>query len=218
MSEAELHYLKARMWGGRLAKAKRGELRTPLPVGFVYDDEQTVMLDPDHQVRQVIATFFEVFRRTRSARATMRHFHANQILFPSVLLRGARKGELVWGKLLYTRAIQMLHNPEVRIVYKVSPEPAAKTPRREISLDCLGGHQLLLAKDGFRARTTPLLSPDLLLVPTVFVYRLEHGDTVFRAYTRMQRVRGTNNQSPEFSSFLYGGLHRFLNLLRCPKR
>ncbi len=38
MSEAELHYLKARMWGGRLAKAKRGELKTPLPVGFRYAD------------------------------------------------------------------------------------------------------------------------------------------------------------------------------------
>ena len=35
MSEAELHYLKARMWGGRLAKAKRGELKIQLPVGFV---------------------------------------------------------------------------------------------------------------------------------------------------------------------------------------
>ena len=117
MSEAELHYLKARMWGGRLAKAKRGQLRTALPVGFVYNDEDAVILDPDQQVQQVIATFFEVFSRTRSARATMQHFHANHILFPSRLLRGAQKGELVWAELLYTRAIQILHNPRYAGVF-----------------------------------------------------------------------------------------------------
>ena len=117
MSEAELHYLKARMWGGRLAKAKRGQLRTPLPVGLVYDDEDAVILDPDQQVRQVITTFFEVFSRTRSARATMQHFHTHHILFPSRLLRGARKGELVWVPLLYTRAIAILHNPRYAGVF-----------------------------------------------------------------------------------------------------
>ncbi len=36
MSEAELHFLKARMRGGLLNKARRGELHTPLPVGLVY--------------------------------------------------------------------------------------------------------------------------------------------------------------------------------------
>lgn len=36
MSEAELHVLRARLWGGILNKARRGELRCHLPVGFVY--------------------------------------------------------------------------------------------------------------------------------------------------------------------------------------
>ena len=34
MSEAELHMIRARLQGGLLTKARRGELRTPLPVGF----------------------------------------------------------------------------------------------------------------------------------------------------------------------------------------
>jgi hypothetical protein len=54
-----------------LAKAKRGELRTPLPVGFVYDEEDNVTFDPDRHVQQVIRTFFEVFSQKRSARTTM---------------------------------------------------------------------------------------------------------------------------------------------------
>jgi len=39
MSQAELHFLRARLQGGKLNKAKRGELKRPLPVGYVYDDE-----------------------------------------------------------------------------------------------------------------------------------------------------------------------------------
>jgi DNA invertase Pin-like site-specific DNA recombinase len=35
MSEAELHYLKARMRGGLLNKTKRGKLQKPLPIGYI---------------------------------------------------------------------------------------------------------------------------------------------------------------------------------------
>jgi hypothetical protein len=52
MSEVELHLIRARMRGGVLNKAKRGELETPLPFGFAYDDEGRVALDPDQQVQQ----------------------------------------------------------------------------------------------------------------------------------------------------------------------
>ncbi len=37
MSEAELHVLRARLQGGILNKARRGELECPLPVGFLYN-------------------------------------------------------------------------------------------------------------------------------------------------------------------------------------
>ena len=39
MSEAELHVLRARLRGGFLNKARRGELEMRLPVGFVYDSQ-----------------------------------------------------------------------------------------------------------------------------------------------------------------------------------
>jgi DNA invertase Pin-like site-specific DNA recombinase len=34
-SQAELHLLRARLQGGKLTKAKKGELRSPLPVGSI---------------------------------------------------------------------------------------------------------------------------------------------------------------------------------------
>src|SRR5207302_5568675 len=44
MSEAELHVLGARLRGGILNKARRGELRGHLPVGFVYNSEGALVL------------------------------------------------------------------------------------------------------------------------------------------------------------------------------
>jgi DNA invertase Pin-like site-specific DNA recombinase len=50
MSEAELHVMRARLRGGILNKARRGELEMRLPIGFVYDAEARVRLDPDARI------------------------------------------------------------------------------------------------------------------------------------------------------------------------
>src|SRR5204862_5511328 len=46
MSEAELHVMQARMRGSLLAKARRGELHVPLPVGLVYEAQGQVVWIP----------------------------------------------------------------------------------------------------------------------------------------------------------------------------
>jgi DNA invertase Pin-like site-specific DNA recombinase len=111
MSEAELHLLRARLRGGILNKARRGELPSRLPVGFVYDEQGRVRLDPDVQVRETITLFFRAFRRTGSALAAVRSFREQDLLFPRRLRRGPRKGQLVWGNRAHSRALQLLHNP-----------------------------------------------------------------------------------------------------------
>ncbi len=110
-SEAELHVLRARLRGGILNKAKRGELKNPLPVGLVYDALVRVVLDPDRQVQQSLQVFFTTFERTGSACATVKYFREHGLLFPRRLRRGLRKGELVWGPLVESRTLQVLHNP-----------------------------------------------------------------------------------------------------------
>ncbi len=128
MSEAELHYLKARMWGGRLAKAKRGELKTQLPVGLLYGEDGGAILDPDRHVQNVIRTFFETFRKKRSARSVVRHFQEHGIRFPCRVLKGAQKGEIIWGRLLYGRAIQILHNPRYAGIFSYGKVKTKRTP------------------------------------------------------------------------------------------
>src|SRR5215813_15563694 len=45
-AQAELHMIRARLHGGKLNKANKGELRCPLPVGFVFEGDR-IVLDPD---------------------------------------------------------------------------------------------------------------------------------------------------------------------------
>ena len=47
IAQAELHFMRARLLGGKLNKAKKGELRFPLPVGLLYAEAGGVVLDPD---------------------------------------------------------------------------------------------------------------------------------------------------------------------------
>ena len=69
MSEAELHMLRARLRGGILNKARRGELRLHLPIGFVYDVGGRVVFDPDKQVQETVRLlFFDLRADWRSER------------------------------------------------------------------------------------------------------------------------------------------------------
>jgi DNA invertase Pin-like site-specific DNA recombinase len=111
LSEAELHVIKARLQGGILNKARRGELESPLPVGFIYNPARQPVLDPDKQVQESLRLFFDTFTRTGSAMATMKAFHQRGLLLPRRLRKGPQKGDLVWAELTHSRALQVLHNP-----------------------------------------------------------------------------------------------------------
>ena len=76
ISEAELHFLRVRMQGGPLAKARRGDLRTRLPIGLVHDHGGKVTLDPDAGVRGAVALLMDTFAATGSARAVVKAFAA----------------------------------------------------------------------------------------------------------------------------------------------
>lgn len=111
LSEAELHFLKARLRGGQLTKARSGELVVPLPVGLVYDPAGRVVLDPDQGVRDAVAHLFATFTRTGSARATVKAFATEGLSFPSRVQTGPNRGTLAWLPLRHHRVLQVLHNP-----------------------------------------------------------------------------------------------------------
>jgi DNA invertase Pin-like site-specific DNA recombinase len=111
MSEAELHFLKARMRGGAINKARRGELEMRPPVGLVYRDDGVLVLDPDVEVQAALRLVFETFNRTGSAMQTVKVFHEQGLRFPRRIRKGVDKGDLHWVKAGHSRIIQILHNP-----------------------------------------------------------------------------------------------------------
>src|SRR5229473_1183492 len=64
MAESELHFLRARMQGGLLAKARRGALKRRLPAGLVHDAAGAIMLDPDTEVRGALQLLLDTFTAT----------------------------------------------------------------------------------------------------------------------------------------------------------
>jgi len=117
MAQAELHFLRARLLGGKLNKAKKGELRFPLPVGLCHDENGHIVLDPDEEVRGAVSLVFRLFRETGSAFAVVQNFAKRALRFPKRAYGGAWNGKLVWGRLTHTRVLCMLKNPSYAGVY-----------------------------------------------------------------------------------------------------
>jgi DNA invertase Pin-like site-specific DNA recombinase len=125
MSEAELHVLKARLRGGILNKVRRGEYRCVLPTGLVYDATGAVVFDPDTQVRETIAHFFETFARVGSAHQTVKAFRNEGLRFPS-RLRSPGSG-VIFHWLTASAAMRTLRNPRYAGAYAYGQRAYGRT-------------------------------------------------------------------------------------------
>jgi hypothetical protein len=117
MAQAELHFLHARLQGGKLNKAKKGELRFPVPVGFCYDEQGRIILDPDQEVQGAVSLVFRLFRETGSAFGVMQRFGKSALRFPKRSYGGAWDGRIIWGRLTHSRVLGMLKNPSYAGMY-----------------------------------------------------------------------------------------------------
>ena len=117
MAQAELHFLHARLQGGKLNKAQKGELRFPVPVGFCYDEQGRIILDPDQEVQGAVSLVFRLFRETGSAFGVMQRFAESALRFPKRSYGGAWDGRIIWGRLTHSRVLSMLKNPSYAGMY-----------------------------------------------------------------------------------------------------
>ncbi len=140
LSEAELHFLKSRMIGGRRNKARRGAFRIRLAVGYVWEEGE-IRMDPDERVRDAVGLFFTCFARLGSAAALARHFEEKHQAFPRRDGWGSLGVAASWGALSVSRAVQLLHNPIYAGVYAY----ARSCPRQEDPEDPGAGGHILLA-------------------------------------------------------------------------
>jgi DNA invertase Pin-like site-specific DNA recombinase len=117
MAQAELHFLHARLQGGKLNKAKKGELRFPLPVGYGYDEQGRIVPDADEEVRGAVEMVFRLFRETGSAYAVVHRFAERGLRFPKRAYGGAWDGKIIWGRLSHSRVLGVLKNPSYAGMY-----------------------------------------------------------------------------------------------------
>ena len=109
MGEMELHVMAQRLQANKRAAAERGELRTPLPVGYVHDDAGDIVIDPDAEVQAAIRDVFAAFAACGSAYGVVTAFEERR--FPLRAYGGAWAGQLRWGRLTHARVLGVLKNP-----------------------------------------------------------------------------------------------------------
>jgi DNA invertase Pin-like site-specific DNA recombinase len=109
MGEVELHVMAGRLQEAKRAAAERGELRTPLPVGYVHDEVGDVVIDPDAEVQAAVADVFTAFAACGSAYGVVAAFSGRK--FPLRAYGGVWAGQLRWGRLTHARVVGVLKNP-----------------------------------------------------------------------------------------------------------
>jgi len=110
ISEFELGVLRARMTEAARAKARRGELRIAVPLGFVWARDSGLAFDPDRRVQEVVRTVFERFGQLGSARQVFLWMHRQGLHFPRPS-DGHSMATVEWRVVRYRNVIALLKNP-----------------------------------------------------------------------------------------------------------
>ena len=130
MSEAELHFLRARMHEGRLNKARRGELFNHAPIGYVREPGGGLALDPDEQAQEVVRIVFDQFDRQGSLHGLLRYLVHHGIRLPVRPHFGPNRGKLEWHRPNRETLQNMLHHPVYAGYYRHGHR--ALDPRRKV--------------------------------------------------------------------------------------
>ena len=166
LSEAELHFIRARLRGGQLSKARRGELVMPLPIGLIYDAAGHVILDPDTAIGGALRHLFTTFEATGSATAVVKAFNTAGLTFPWRHQKGPRKGEVDWQPLRHHAVLRVLHNPRYAGAFTYGrrreqmlpggKRASIKVPRQEWISFIPGAHPGYITLDQYEANIAKL--------------------------------------------------------------
>jgi DNA invertase Pin-like site-specific DNA recombinase len=162
MSEAELHFLRGRLEGGKLNKARRGELRTPLPAGLLYDSTSRIVLDPDREVQDAIRCIFHTFKVTGSAWMSVCRMSRSGVRLPVRLRTGKHAGQIRWVPPTLSRVLRVLKNPRYAGVYfygrtrQKKGLPSGTLPREQWKVFIPDAHPGYISLEEFEANQQTL--------------------------------------------------------------
>ena len=116
ISEFELGIIRSRMYEAARSKAKRGELRISIPIGYAWDRYVGLGLDPDRRFQEVIRLVFQKFRELGSARQALLWMASQNIHFPYPS-NGRTLTSFEWRPIRYRNIISILKNPFYAGIY-----------------------------------------------------------------------------------------------------
>ncbi|WP_457659709.1 recombinase family protein [Sinorhizobium medicae] len=116
ISEFELGIIRARMLDAARAKARRGELRISVPIGYIWYRDAGLNFDPDLRVQEAVRLIFSRFRELRSGRQVLLSLTEDKLCFPRPT-DGRNTTTFDWTPIRYRNVISVLKNPFYAGVY-----------------------------------------------------------------------------------------------------
>ena len=129
MSEFELSLFRQRSSEAIQEKARRGELRLPLPVGLYWTSDGKILKDPDQRVQQAVQLVFDKMAALRSMRQVLIWFRQEKVCLPAFPVG---QGTMVWKLPVYSNIRCMLTNPVYAGAYAFG--------KTETRVKVVGGH------------------------------------------------------------------------------
>jgi DNA invertase Pin-like site-specific DNA recombinase len=110
MSEFEATLIRQRSFEAIQQKARRGELRIPVPVGFCWSLTGKIEKHPDQRVQQAIQLVLEKMSELGSMRQVLIWLRQNNVCLPACSFDGGESG-IIWKLPLYQNIQAILTNP-----------------------------------------------------------------------------------------------------------
>jgi DNA invertase Pin-like site-specific DNA recombinase len=110
VSEFEFGVIRSRMLDAARAKARRGELRISVPIGYIWHREMGLGFDPNLRVQEAIRLIFSRFRQHGSARQILLSLATEKMHFPRPS-DGKTWVSFDWTPIRYRSVIAVLKNP-----------------------------------------------------------------------------------------------------------
>jgi hypothetical protein len=188
MSEFELSLIRKRLVDAAVAKARRGELRIGVPVGYVWSRDEGLMMAPDRRIQDVIRTIFRLFERLGSATQVLRHMRREGLLFPRPA-DGRNSPQLVWRAPAYRNIIAVLQNPFYAGAYAYGSRRSKQTLSTVLCESATADGSQWLHGRFLRVITMRLTSPGRCSSSTAVDCRKTHSNNALAARSRREEVR-----------------------------
>jgi DNA invertase Pin-like site-specific DNA recombinase len=109
--DAEGRRIAEKFIATKRSMAEAGKLRIHLPIGYVYDDDDKIVMDPDEEIQASIRKLFSQYDESPSIRQAAKSYNLNGNKFPTRKTGKGKNRRVIWRELSRNRALCVFRNP-----------------------------------------------------------------------------------------------------------